>query len=303
MSGSSWLAIFALALTSIGSVVALMREKKDDDSQDRHVRRKLKHVLFVLPFAGLILGILNTLNVSRQTRQSEARHKDERKADHDEIVALNAAIQTLNSNDQLQYERHQKQLSVLNDKFAELKKDIATEDLRKKLQTVQGLLDKSLAPRPKAKLEVGFSNGPLNDLSSTIYAPMEDNHVKLGFSIANHTTLSVKDVNLWLRICDACKYASEPLGSVHPSGAFEKERLWTNIQLPPNVRWQLLTVEVEIPQPYTSTSLALKYSCDDCVIEKEWNVLTATLGRFAVPQFTPTRPTPTPSKKVKPKMP
>jgi hypothetical protein len=88
------------------------------------------------------------------------RHKEGRKADQNQIIGLNTSIQNLNHSNQVQYERHQNELRVLNDKLADLKKDIATEDLRKKIQTLQGLLDKSLAPSPKAKLEIGFYDGP-----------------------------------------------------------------------------------------------------------------------------------------------
>jgi hypothetical protein len=155
-------------------------------------------------------------------------------------------------------------------------------------------LDKSLAPSPKAKLEIGFYDGPNSPLRDDIYAPLDGNHVTLRLSILNLTEVTAKDVNLWIRICDVCKYASEPAGSFHPTGAYDKERLWMHIELAQNVQWQVLSLDLEIPRPYTSTSLIAIYRCDACELEKDWRLLKVNLGRSSLPSFAPT---PLPSKK------
>jgi hypothetical protein len=235
----------------------------------------------------------------RKSKDSELRHGNERQADKDQIVGLNTSIQNLNKDEQLQYERHQKELNTLNDKLADLKKDIATEDLRKKIQALQGLLNKSLAPSPKAKLEVGLYEAPGSALRSEIYAPMEGDHVAVRFSVVNHTDVAAKNVELWVRICDVCKYSNEPVGSAHPAGAEDKERYWGNIQLAQNVQWQTLTLDLEIPSPYTKTFLVAQYRCDACELEKDWRLLSINLGRPSLPRFAPT---PLPSKKPRRKV-
>jgi len=105
-------------------------------------------------------------------------------------------------------ERHRKEIGTLNDKLGDLKEDIATEDLRKKIQTLQGLLDQSLAPTPRAMLEVGFYDGPQYPLRDEFYESVQGEHVTIKVSILNQSDATAKDVDLWIRICDVCKYAS-----------------------------------------------------------------------------------------------
>jgi hypothetical protein len=46
------------------------------------------------------------------------------------------------------------------------------------------------------------------------------------------------------------------------------------MELPPNVQWQTLIPDLEIPRPYTQTTLRAKYRCDACELERaEWLLL------------------------------
>lgn len=161
-----------------------------------------------MTFASLLLGILTTSLSDHQNKKAEANHQEERKTDKDQIVALNGSIQNLKESNQVQYERHRKEIGTLNDKLGDLKEDIATEDLRKKIQTLQGLLDQSLAPTPRAMLEVGFYDGPQYPLRDEFYESVQGEHVTTKVSILNQSDVTAKDVDLWIRICDVCKYAS-----------------------------------------------------------------------------------------------
>ena len=47
-----------------------------------------------------------------------------------------------------------------------------------------------------------------------------------------------------------------------------------HMELPPNVQWQTLIPDLEIPRPYTQTTLLAKYRCDACELERaEWLLL------------------------------
>jgi hypothetical protein len=161
---------------------------------------------------------------------------------------------------------------------------------------LQSLLDKSLTPSPKATLETGFSVAERASLASTIYRPMDDNKVVFSISILNMTDVTARDVRLWLRICDRCKYVNEPRESLHPEGAVATQRVWANIELANDVQWDAHKVEIEIPPPYTRATVATKYRCPDCELEKEWHNLTINLRRIGFPSFTPA-PIPRTSKK------
>jgi rubredoxin len=116
---------------------------------------------------------------------------------------------------------------------------------------------------------------------------MDSNNVTFSISISNMTDVTAKDVHLWLRICDQCKYVNEPRESLHPEGSLKSERVWSNIELANDVQWEAHKVEIEIPPPYTQATVATKYRCPDCEIEKDWHYLTINLGRIGFPSFAP----------------
>lgn len=57
MTIAAWLTIVALFISSTGSIVALLRDR-EENLPGHEARRKLKSVLFIVTFAGLLLGIL-----------------------------------------------------------------------------------------------------------------------------------------------------------------------------------------------------------------------------------------------------
>ena len=93
-----------------------------------------------------------------------------------------------------------------------MKKDIATQELRKKLAVLQQDIDKYIASNPKVKLETGLWNEQ-SPLRSEIYAPTKGDRVKFSISMHNPTSVYARNVEVWLDICDQCKYIVEPAGS------------------------------------------------------------------------------------------
>lgn len=299
MSVSSWLSILALAGTSAIAVVSLIKESQErrEKGEDRP-RRWHWHVRLTLTAVGFVAGAILIYLSALSSKANETRHNQERDSDKQQIAGLNQAIETQIRNNETQYLRHQKELGSLHDQVADLKKDIATQDLRKKMEALQARLDKSLAPRPLAKLEAGFwESGIQNDLPTEIYAPLDGNVVSFDFTVANNSDVSAKDVLLWIRICADCKYHREPQGSQNVPGAVPIEREYRGIYLPPGVRWQKLTVEVEVPpSPINQIVIGTRYRCEDCVIE-DYQLMYIRLGRLPVPKFG--QPSPVKKKKTK----
>jgi len=298
MGVSSWLSIFALAVPSAIAVVSLVKESQERREKGEHPKRWHWYVRFVLTAVGFVAGVILIYLSALSGKSNETRHSQERDSDKQQIAGLNQAIETQIRNNETQYLRHQKELGSLHDQMADLKKDIATQDLRKKMEALQARLDRSLAPKPLAKLETGFwQSGIRDELPTEIYAPVDGNIVRFDFTIVNHSDVSAKDVLLWLGICDACKFHTEPQGSQIVPGAPPLERLYRGIYLPPGVGWQKLTVEMEVPPgPANRVEIRTKYRCEDCVIENFQRIYLA-LGRLPGPTFL--QPPPQVKKKLK----
>jgi hypothetical protein len=64
----------ALLLTSATSVVALLREKRDESTSEHKLRRRLKPVLFVITAIGLLLGIYAVRTSDKANKDATQKH-------------------------------------------------------------------------------------------------------------------------------------------------------------------------------------------------------------------------------------
>ena len=74
MSSTAWLSVMALLLTSATSVVALLREKRDESTSEHKLRRRLKPVLFALTAVGLVLGIFTVRSSDKANKEATQKH-------------------------------------------------------------------------------------------------------------------------------------------------------------------------------------------------------------------------------------
>lgn len=302
MSGTFWWSIAALFLTSLGAITSLLKEKTDEQPERERKRKRIRNVLAVMTGLGFTLGVVQGYRSDVDKKTNETKHKQERDTDAQRIAGLNQSIETQIQNNETQYSRHQQELHRLQDQLSELRKDVATQELRRRMAKLQQQLDKELSPKPKAKLDFTFfqPGAGEREVVSNVYAPVEANVVRFSFSIVNNSNVNAPDVIVWLRICDLCKFHTEPELSVHVPGAPDFERLYRGINLPPQVQWQKLGVEVEIPPKYQRMAVYGKYRCESCELE-DWQQLFVTLGRLPDRTFsTPSSPTKKPQKPRKP---
>jgi hypothetical protein len=289
MNTSAWLSIVALFVTAASAIVSLVKEHQERrERNEQNTRQWHWHVRLGLTLLGFFTGVILIVLSARSSKASEDKHVQERAADKQQIAGLSQAVETQIQNNETQYLRHQKELGSLRDQVTDLKKDIATEDLRKKIESLEGRLDKSLAPRPLAKLQSSFWRADLrNEPIREIYAPVDENVVTFDFTLINYSEVSAGDITLWLRICKDCKYHKEPEGSRLVPGAEPTERLFPNLNLPAGVRWQKLTVEMEIPPNTNRIEVGTRYRCSDCLIEKDYQILAVTPGWLPLPMLAP----------------
>jgi hypothetical protein len=282
MSANFFWSIAALLLTSTGAIVALLKEKSEEQLNRERRRKFIRNVLLVLTVLGFVIGSHQAYRTDADNRTSEEKHRTERATDAQRIAGLNQAIETQTRNNEAQYERHQQELHRLQDLLNDLKTDVATQELRTRMAKLQSQLDKELAPKPRAKLDFTFWQPVMaeREVLTSVYAPVDNNVVRLSFSIVNNSNVTATDVAAWIHICDLCKFHTEPELSMRVPGAPDYERLYRGISLPPLVQWQKLTVEVEVPPKFGSMLVFGKYRCESCEIEANWQRLFVTLGRL-----------------------
>ncbi len=172
------------------------------------------------------------------------------------------------------------QFKALSGEVSDLKTQVRTEALQKKLDTVQTELvntQKAMAPGPKAKLAFifwPFLNPPLSSglpvpVTDTNLPVSSDGSVHVEFSILNLTSVDAVNVTLNLVVCNECKFAREVEGFTKLAGQLDTQRF---INLPQIHALECLrTIEVDIIVPVTLSTfqIGLMYRCHSCVLPTE----------------------------------
>jgi hypothetical protein len=130
-------------------------------------------------------------------------------------------------------------LSRMSGELTDLKAEVKTEALQKKLASVQAELlntEKALAPGPKAELTFTFvpytnppAGHPVNPVTDITLPTNRDGSVHVEFSVLNLTTVEAVNAELDIQICDQCKYAKEPAGLIKLPGMRDT---WRYLSLP-----------------------------------------------------------------------
>jgi hypothetical protein len=200
------------------------------------------------------------------------------------ITQLGDSIGTLKDLNKSQHEQDLNELRNVNSQLADLKQDIATKDLRKKMTSLQGELDKYLSSNPKIELETGFpTGGRAEPLATERYITVEGTHAKVDVEVRNMTQVYAENVELWISICDECSFVSEPIGSQNLPGNGPKIRYWNGLKLAPLVANDK-TIEMEVPRPYDRTFISVRYACENCAATTT-KQLTLNLGRTKLPSY------------------
>lgn len=156
MSWSSIWAVVALLFTSIIAVIAIYREKPDENAEQSLLKRRAKPILYALTGLALFAGLSQIWRTDRENQNNEKKRSQEREADKQQITGLQQSVGTLKESNQTQYDRNLAELHTLQKQLNDIKIDKASEELRKKIAALEAQLDKSMAPKPKAKLDFSF---------------------------------------------------------------------------------------------------------------------------------------------------
>ena len=277
-----------LFTTCIG-IVAIAREKPEA-LPIFGFRKHSKKFLYALTFAAFVGGAF-------QIWRTDNEHIREHKEDRTQIDTLTGSVNSLKETNQKQYENgqeqlrkqdenSQKQLRTLQDKFTELKVEVTTEELRKKLGTVQSQLAQYLAPKPKPKIAFSFyePDSKIEDVETEQYVPADKDVVSIKVAAKNQTKLSAADVKVWIRLCAACKFHVEPPGALRAIGALDYDREFSTSEIPAETQVVFDGIQIDVPHSILQIPVAFKYRCPECEFE-DWQKLAIVVGRMPLPQF------------------
>jgi hypothetical protein len=177
----------------------------------------------------------------------------------------------------------------LSQRVGDLQAQVKTEDLQRKLASVQKELQvtaKALAPGPKAKLVFSFfppltvqgRSVPRTDVTVPVNS---DGSAHVEFTVLNPTLVDAMAGSFILHICQGCKFAKEPQYFTKLGGAPDTERWMGFDRFLPLTQQPSLPVDV-IPNPSsTAFEMGISYRCHACTLEEGLSTGVVHLDRSA----------------------
>jgi len=123
-------------------------------------------------------------------------------------------------------------------------------------------------PTELAKLRFSF----LDASSLTSPEPVQSETVPVSpervasfdFLVRNVSGAQAEAVDVWVTICDACKFAEEPSGFEHAAGSNEHERHRAVGGINPGVAFGVMTIKIKIPPVAPRVLVGFTGSCKNC---------------------------------------
>jgi len=242
-------ALTAFLLQLLGQI----KDPHDPEAKNAKRRRVVKWISIPLLVVSLAIGGYATLKSDSDKAKGAGQ-----------ITGLTDSVKALQKVNETQHDQDLAALKSVNDQLAELKAGVKTEELRKKMSALQGELDQYLQANPKIELQYGLWTSQDDPLVSELYIPVEGTKAKFVVGLRNTTPAYAKNVEMWVTICAACKYSSEPADSMMLEANGPDMRYWRGINLASKISYQS-TVEVDVPRPFTEMYANVRYVCENCL--------------------------------------
>jgi hypothetical protein len=279
MTGSAWLNFVILFCTAGIGLFSLL---KDWDSHKHPLRR---YTVLVLILGGLICGGFNLYVSSGRTQRAEKERASEQAAAKTQIETLQKSISDEQTSRHADTKLFLDRLTKLNDQLGHLETDQKTKQLKQEIINLQETLktsDKASAEVVRlhsATLSFGFGTPPpAGTLSDTTTASRVNGVVTVDISVCNCSDVSASTGQIFLRVCDSCKYAEEPEYFHHNKEALEIERERTFMLIGRKVSLDTMRLKVIPPNlpEVKSFVIGIRYVCQTCV-ENDWRILTVRI--------------------------
>jgi hypothetical protein len=267
---------YFLALATIAAAAIDLYQKRKE-----YKNKRLRQAVIILFIA---TGVLTIFALHHDNAEKEA---DKQKAENANN-ALQAKVDSANNAQRDNTALFLKQFKAISDDVGNLKTQIRTDALQKKLESVQTELlntQKAMAPGPKATLDFSFvpfeSRSGIHGMvpRKSIELPVSaDGSVHVDFSILNVTDVHAKSAQITLIICDQCKFAKE-VGIYASIGGQPGVKMLEKAPGEPDTHRHLFldglsaagylpTMHADIIPPSTATQfdLGIGYACETCVV-------------------------------------
>lgn len=244
--------ISSVVLVGITLLAGLIKDWRD---WPRWARGTVLILILIVGAAGVLMAIY---------ANREAKQRDQK------IVRLTQAFQTEQANHQRNIARFQEQFDRLNEDIGELKSKVRTQELEQQLEETRAELratQEALAPGPKAKLAFSFFatdlkfSAPQRETS----IPAQDDRVTFEFVVINPTDVDALNGELWLYICDDCRFGREPQGLTRLDGMAETIR-YRRFTLHGRTTMRKTSVEIVVPERARYINVGFNYRCRACEI-------------------------------------
>jgi hypothetical protein len=122
-------------------------------------------------------------------------------------------------------------------------------------------------PNPTAKVaKLNFTFLPLDTnetLVTEISKPIVDGHVSVQFTAKNVGFAQANNGQIWIQVCDGCKYGESPAGSTEPTNEpLVRRKIFEHLHI--GVYFEPTLLDIIPPAGIATFTLAFKYACDEC---------------------------------------
>lgn len=254
------------AIPLLTAILASLQLFKDWGGHKATWRRALVLFLIVgLGVCGMIIAYQNGKKADEQASQ---------------IASLTTAVDTANNNQVQNTKVFTESIEHFSTKLTTLETGIKTADLRDEADHLRVELAKTQKAliTPRAVLTPGIVANPSkpDDLQLSTYVLVPNGRpVSFEISLVNNGEVSARPGSFVLRICDACKFHSEPPGFTHPRGQQEFERTLMFDRVLAGIRIQSIPIEVDIPDNLSKFQVGFRAYCENCV-DNGWRMATVS---------------------------
>jgi len=115
---------------------------------------------------------------------------------------------------------------------------------------------------PKAELQFSFL--PLGSNNLLIDAPLVSGAVTIEWTAKNVGSAQADNGQVWIQICDGCKFAEEPAGTTVPQGDDPLVRRKRFDTLHMGSYFEASTLRIIPPRGLSAFNVVFKYACERC---------------------------------------
>jgi hypothetical protein len=237
-----------------------------------------------------LLVLVGALTFVSLRLDNKTKEEEKNKAESD-IRELKTKVQAANDAQSDNTKLFLRSFSDMSKEVGDLKAEVKTDALQKKLASVQAELQKtqkSLEPGPKAEITfsfVPFNNPPANTQQpatpvTDVTLPINpDGSVHVECAALNLTSVEASNVDLNIQICDQCKYAKEPDNSKKLPGFPDTVRLVFLPRLQALQSFVPLNLDVIPPPNAQSFPVGFSYRCSTCILPRGGSLGTVHISR------------------------